>query len=41
MAQFITGELDIDAEWDNYLATLKNMRLDDMIAIMQKGVDSL
>lgn len=41
MAQFITGELDIDAEWDNYLATLKAMRLDDMLAIMQKGLDNL
>ena len=41
MAQFITGELDIEKDWDNYVQTINNMRLDDMISIMQKGLDNL
>lgn len=36
MAQFITGELDIEKDWDNYVQTINNMRLDDMISIMQR-----
>lgn len=40
MAQFITGELSIENDWDNYVQTLKNMRLDDMLAIMQAGLDA-
>jgi putative aldouronate transport system substrate-binding protein len=40
IAQFITGELDIDAEWANYLETLKGMNVDRMIEIYQQVYDS-
>ena len=41
MAEFIVGRTDIDAEWENYCTTLENMRLNDMLAIMQEGIDAL
>lgn len=34
-AQFIVGELDIDAEWDNYVKTLTNMGVEDLRAIYE------
>ncbi len=34
-AQFITGELDIDKDWDAHLATLEKMGLDRLIEIEQ------
>lgn len=36
IAQFIAGEKDIDAEWDNYVATLEKMGVKDVCAIYQK-----
>ncbi len=38
-AQFITGELDIEADWDNYLGTLEQMGLADLLAIEQAAYD--
>ena len=37
--QFITGEADIDATWDTYVATLKQMQLDRWVAIDQAAYD--
>lgn len=39
MAQFITGDLDIEQEWDNYVNTLKRMGVDELIELYQKGYD--
>ena len=35
-AAFITGEKDIDAEWDAYVAGFKDLQLDEYLAILQK-----
>ena len=34
-AAFITGEKDLEAEWDNYLATLDKMGLQEIYEIYQ------
>ncbi len=39
MARFITGDAAIDSEWDNYLATLQKMKVDDLVKIYQKAYD--
>ncbi len=39
LAAFITGTKDIDADWDEYISTLKAMQVDRMIEIMQEAVD--
>lgn len=39
VTQFITGEADIDATWDTYVATLKQMQLDRWVAIDQTAYD--
>lgn len=36
----ITGEIDVDAEWDNYQATLKAMGLDAWIESTQNALDT-
>jgi putative aldouronate transport system substrate-binding protein len=36
IARFVTGDLDINSNWDSYLAELKNMGLDRYIEINQK-----
>lgn len=38
-AQFFTGELDVDADWDNYVSTVEQMRLADLMAIEQGAYD--
>ena len=38
--QFITGDLDIEKEWDNYINTLKTMGVDDYISLYQKQYDA-
>jgi putative aldouronate transport system substrate-binding protein len=35
-AAFITGEKDIDTEWDAYVAGFKDLQLDQFLAILQK-----
>ena len=36
---FVTGELNIDAEWDNYLAELDNIGLQEYLAMYQNAYD--
>lgn len=38
-ARFITGVDDIDAKWDEYVSTLKRMRLDDYVKVYQAAYD--
>ena len=38
-AQFIVGDLDIDTEWDNYVATLERMGVNDLRDIYQTAYD--
>lgn len=38
--KFILGDMDIDAEWDNYLATMEQMGLSTCIAIEQTAYDT-
>ena len=38
-AQFFTGELDVDADWDNYVSTVEQMGLADLMAIEQGAYD--
>lgn len=37
--QFITGDLDIEKEWDNYLNTLKTMGVEDYLSLYQAEYD--
>ena len=38
-AKFITGDADIAAEWDNYIAELESMGLQDVIDVYQAAYD--
>jgi len=38
--QFITGDMDIDKDWDNYIGKLQNMGVDDYIARYQKAYNT-
>ncbi len=40
-ASFIMGEMDIDANWDSYLAELESMGLNELLAIEQAAYDRL
>ncbi len=40
-AKFITGELDIDENWDAYLAELEKMGMSDALAIYQTSYDRM
>ncbi len=37
--QFILGQTDIESNWDNYMATMKSMGIEEAIAITQEAVD--
>jgi putative aldouronate transport system substrate-binding protein len=37
--QFITGELDIDKDWDNYIRTLDSLNIRRLQAIDQTALD--
>lgn len=39
-AKFINGELDLDADWDNYIETLKKMGMDRVYEMKQATVDA-
>lgn len=39
LAQFVTGNKDIDKDWDNYVAGFKGMQLDAYLAAYQKALD--
>ena len=38
-ARFITGDADIDADWNKYIEELKQMGLDRMLEIMQEAYE--
>lgn len=38
-AKFISGEVDIDAEFDNYIQGLKDRGIDTMIEMKQAALD--
>ena len=38
-AKFITGEADVEAEWDTYVQTLKDLGIERMIELQQSAVD--
>ena len=38
-AAFITGQKDIEAEWDTYLKTLDDMGLQEVIDVYQAALD--
>ncbi len=40
-AQFIIGELDIEKDWDSYLATLNQMGLEKLLGLEQQAYDKL
>ena len=40
-AKFITGEVEIDAEWENYIATSKQIGCDKLVSIYQKNYDAM
>ena len=39
-AKFITGEADIDAEWETFVDTLYDMGLQEAIDIYQNALDA-
>ena len=39
IARFTTGDLDIESDWDDYLAELENMGLAQLIEMTQKVHD--
>lgn len=41
MAEWISGEKDIEAEWDAYLAKLEEMGLSELTEIKQNAIDSI
>ena len=41
VTQFITGEADIDATWDTYVATLEQMQVDRWVEIDQAAYDRM
>ena len=40
MARFITGDLDIEKDWNKYVTGLKNLGIDKYIALCQAAYDS-
>ena len=38
-AQFISGAMDIDSNWDNYISTLQSMGIDRCIEITQAAYE--
>jgi len=38
--QFITGDLDVETEWDAYLNKLTDMGVADYVALYQKNYDA-
>ena len=39
-AQFIAGEMDVDKDWDEYLAQLESIGLSRFLEIEQEAYDS-
>lgn len=40
-ARFITGDVDIETEWDNYIKKLEDMQLKEYLAIVQAAYDNV
>ena len=38
LAQFVTGDLDIEKDWDQYLKNLEGMRYKELVAIYRKYI---
>ncbi len=38
-AKFVTGEANLDSDWDSYVSTMKSMGLDDFTAVYQSVYD--
>ena len=38
-AQFITGELDVEKDWDTYVSTVEQMNLEQLMEIEQAAYD--
>lgn len=38
-ARFVTGDLNLDTDWDTYITTMKNMGMDEMVDIYQRRYD--
>ena len=39
-AAFVTGQADVDSEWDSYMTELNNINLQDYLGIYQAGYDA-
>ena len=39
MAQFITGELSLDKDWDTYVSTLESYNVETYTQLYQKAYD--
>ena len=39
-SRFITGEKDVDAEWDSFQDGLKKLNVDRYLELVQKGYDN-
>lgn len=37
--RFITGEADLDDEWDAYVSSIENMGIEDCVALVQAAYD--
>ncbi len=40
LARFVTGDADVEKEWDTYLKTLDSMNLKRLITIYQEAYDA-
>ena len=40
MVAFITGDMNLDTEWDSYVETIKSIALDDYLALYQEAYDA-
>lgn len=40
-AQFITGGMNLDTDWDRYISELKNIGLEDYLRMTQEAIDSV
>ena len=41
MIRFITGDMDIETQWDSYLAELQNMGLETYLTTAQAAYDRM
>ena len=41
MVRFITGDVSIEAEWDNYVSTIHQLGMEELLRLYQKAYDDL